>query len=420
MNQTNIKSEKMKLGKHENLLVKITENYVKHFPEYSFEFHFDNQSVTVGNREKIVLVEFTNSENTLKRAFIYGSIGLGEAYCEGLIRVADKDYKEFLFILIRTLLNKKVLLSLSPLTMAKLLKSYLKGSYYRKETQTENINSHYSLSDWFQNDDDSNQFYLYWLNSKYVQYTCAKWDPETKTLEDAQINKFEFYAKRLGMNENSRGKKLLDLGCGWGGAMFYYAEKYGVVCTGITLSTAQGKYIKDESEKRSMQDQVRVIIENAHNMSGSYDYIISIGMLEHIDDYGDLYKKAAQCLNKGGSALFHAMHQNKLIYKPDPFLLKYIFPGGGLPNIKKNIKIFKKYFNFVEENELPKMSYPKTLDAWYENFCNNEDNIRTLLREKSTVKDIEFAIKMFKHYLMLAYCGLAEDQILANILLRND
>jgi len=202
--------------------------------------------------------------------------------------------------------------------------------------------------------------------------------------------------------------------------MFYIAEHFGVICTGLTLSTAQAEYISKESKARKMENLVHVELKNAHDMEGEFDYVASIGILEHISDYDDLFEKTAHVLKKDGLALFHAMFHTEMYYKTDPFLLKYIFPGGATPNRDKSIRTFKKYFKQVDQNELPYMSYPKTLQCWFKTFCKNETNIRKLLLEKGKCEDVDKAIKIFKHYLMLAYCGLSlQDSLVLNFLLKN-
>ena len=410
-----------KLSKFEKIFIKMVKIYVRVNSEHSFKFIFGNlEYPQIGNSKNIVNVKFTDSHNVFRRIFAEGSLGLGEAYCEGKIDVKDSDYKHFIMILTKTISDKKLLLKLSPLDIYYILKARLSNSFFKRKNQNENINSHYSLDDWFEDENDSNQFYLYWLNSPYIQYSCAKWDSNVKTLKEAQINKFEFYAKRLGIDENSKNKTLLDLGCGWGGFMFYLSEKYGLKSTGLTLSSAQVEYIKKEIKKRGLEKNVNVKHQNIHHMKGEWDYIVSVGVLEHIDDYDNLYKKTAACLSKTGRALFHSMFHTGFIYKPDSFLTKYIFPGGGTPNLKKNLKVFKKYFSHVDRNDLPNLSYPKTLSCWFDNFCTNADKIKKLLKEKSKCEDVEYAIRIFKHYLTLAYCGLSNSSgTVSNVLVYN-
>ena len=198
------------------------------------------------------------------------------------------------------------------------------------------------------------------------------------------------------------------------------AENYGIKCKGVTLSTAQAKYIKAEIKKRNLEKLVSVEIDDIHNIKGKYDYVISIGVMEHIKDYDHLYKTISGILNKNGSALMHSIFHREMFYKSDPFLLKYIFPGGATPEIKKNLRIFRRYFKKVDRNDLPAYSYPKTLECRYNNFCKNEEGIRKLLAEKSKVKNIDFSIRVFKHYLMLAHCGLSNKfGLVANILVKN-
>jgi cyclopropane-fatty-acyl-phospholipid synthase len=237
-------------------------------------------------------------------------------------------------------------------------------------------------------------------------YSCGKWDSETKTLEESETNKLELYAKRMGIDARSRGNTLLDLGCGWGGVLFFMAERFGIRSKGLTLSRAQHRYITREIARRQLHDLVSVELRDVHDMEGTYDHIISIGMLEHITDFDDLYKKIAGALNPGGQALMHSIYSESWFYKADRWFMKYIFPYGACPNFSSNMKCFRKYFNVVEPNKMPHLSYPKTLDAWFANFCKAEPQIRELLQQKSTVKDVDFAVRTFKHYLAIASVSL--------------
>lgn len=411
----------MSANKFEKIFIRLVTAYVKKYPEHSFNIFLDNKDgFFVGASTEVIKVEIKNSERVLQRIFTEGSLGLGESYCEGLIIVDDRFYKYFFFIFFRAAYDKKFLLSLYIGDIFVILKARFNQKFFEKNNRSENINAHYSLSDWFENKKDANSFYLLWLNSKYIQYSCGKWDEDTKTLEEAQLNKLFFYAKRLGIDKNSSNKTLVDLGCGWGGCMFFMAENFNVKCHGITLSVAQADYINEEIKKRSLENLVSVEVGDIHNVSGGFDYVISVGVMEHIKDYDHLYKKIASILNKNGSALIHSIFHRAKSYKPDSFLLKYIFPGGSTPQIKQNLKIFKKYFKYVNRNNLPFGSYSKTLDCWYANFCKNESEIRKLLTEKSRVEDIDFSIRVFKHYLTLASCGLSDSRnLVANILVKN-
>jgi cyclopropane-fatty-acyl-phospholipid synthase len=196
------------------------------------------------------------------------------------------------------------------------------------------------------------------------------------------------------------------------------AERFGVRAKGLTLSTAQHRYITQEIRRRNLQDLVTVELRNVHNLEGTYDYIISIGMLEHITDFDDLYRKTASALNPGGQALMHSIYSESWFYKADQWFLKYIFPYGACPNFSSNMRCFRKYFNVVEPKKMPYLSYPKTLDAWFANFCKAEPQIRELLQQKSKVKDVDFAIRTFKHYLAIASASLTFSGFVGHTLVK--
>lgn len=397
----------------------MAEAYVEQYrPNCSFKFFFDGlEHPRIGTSKKVVKAVFKSSQEVFERIFTESSLGLGGCYCKGQIQVRDEDYKAFLSIFVSAACDNKIIKSLSWPDAFRLLRARSKHVFFTSKSARKDLNSHYSLNTWFSNEDDANKFYLYWLDPKYVQYTCAIWYKDTKTLEEAQRNKFELYAKALGINKNSKGKKLLDLGCGWGGPMFYLSQKYGVVCEGINLSTAQAKYVNDEGKRRKLPVTCKNI--SAHDISGQYDYILSIGMLEHIKDYDDLFQKSSKCLKPDGKALFHAVYNYNRFDKTDTFLSKYIFPGAKTPNFAQTMQRLKRYFKHIEEHPLPPGSYSKTLDCWYRVFCKEEKNIRHLLKTKGKCEDVDYAIRTFKHYLVMCSIGHALTNYMHYFVLSN-
>ncbi len=407
------------LTREQKTFLKVAHAYVEEErPDMSFRFSFDGEpQPVIGGGSRIVDVKFHNAERLFQRIFLEGNMGLGEGYSEGLIEVQDTDYKEFLCICVYAT-SPRILRHLSIFDMIAAVRARA-GGYFTKPRQHATMDNHYSLSDWFDRDDDSNAFFHYWLDRDHRMYSCGKWDPETKTLEESETNKLELYAKRMGIDERSRGKTLLDLGCGWGGALFFMAEKFGIRAKGLTLSSAQHRYISQEIQRRQVHDRVSVELRNVHDMEGRYDYIMSMGMLEHISDFDDLYEKTARALNPGGQALMHSIYSESWFYKADRWFMKYIFPYGACPNFSSNMKCFRRYFNVVEPNKMPYLSYPKTLDAWFANFCRAEPQIRELLRKSSKVKDVDFAIRTFKHYLAIASVSLTFSGFVGHTLVKD-
>ena len=187
------------------IFLRICRAYTAVYPECSFAISFDgNPQPMIGNGQRIIPVNIRNAEKTFQRIFEEGSMGLGESYCEGNIEVADIDYKHFVFIFVRVPKNWKVLWKLPFLDIIRIYRATHGKPTANRGTQSANINSHYSLSDWFEDEKDSNDFYLQWLATPYVQYSCGKWDAETKILEEAQENKLAFYAKRLGLDNDGQ------------------------------------------------------------------------------------------------------------------------------------------------------------------------------------------------------------------------
>jgi cyclopropane-fatty-acyl-phospholipid synthase len=405
------------LTREQKIFIKITQAYVAAYPQIGFQFYFDEvEQPVIGNGSKVVKTRFVKADYLFKRIFREGNMGLGEGYSEGLIQTKDEDYKELLLVFVSAT-SLTILRQLSLLDIVAIVRARAAG-YFGKVAQNTDINSHYSLSEWFDDEADSNKFFFYWLTDDYHLYSCGKWDDGVKTLNEAQLNKLQFYAQRLNISQASRGKTLLDLGCGWGGVLFFMAEHYGVRCKGLTLSTAQFQYISQEIVRRNLQDLVSVELKNVYEMSGKYDYIISIGMLEHINRYDDLYSKMTRSLNPEGQALLHSIYTERIYYRTDPWLLKYIFPYGASPHFSTNMRRYRKYFGYVDTVKMPPLSYPKTLDCWFADFCKNEDKIRILLHN-SKVKDVDFAVRTFKHYLAVASASLTKSGFVANTLLKN-
>lgn len=320
--------------------IRLVRSYVTINPQYSFEINLDGFIVQIGESDKVIPVFIQRSEEVFQRIFTEGSLGLGESYCEGLIEVKDQYYRYFVDIFVRVTYDLRLLLKLKPADIFLILKAKFNRTFSDRLDRSENINAHYSLSDWFEQDEDANAFYLQWLDARYIQYSCGKWDQGIRTLQEAQENKLYFYAQRLQIKSNDPGI-LADLGCGWGGCLFYMAEKFGIRCHGITLSTAQASYIKDEAIKRHLEHLVTVEVGDILLAQGRYDYVISIGVMEHISDYDFMYRRLAQILKPGGRALIHSIFHSEWFYKVDPFLSKFIFPGGSTPEIRSNLNIFK-------------------------------------------------------------------------------
>lgn len=196
---------------------------------------------------------------------------------------------------------------------------------------------------------------------KRLNYTCGYWKNAT-TLDEAQEAKLELICKKIGLRP---GMHVLDLGCGWGGFAQYAAEKYGVSVLGVTVSKEQVKL----GMERCQGLPVELRLQDYRQVSGTYDAVISIGLMEHVGyrNYRTYMEVTDRCLKKGGIAFVHTIGGNVSGTGGDPWTEKYIFPNGMLPSIAQLATAMEGLF-VVEDWHNIGPHYDKTLLAWHANF----------------------------------------------------
>lgn len=272
---------------------------------------------------------------------------LGEAYMNGDIEIDGS---------IQTLIASAYRKKDSFLTHNSFLKHLPKISHSEKNSEKD-IQKHYDIG---------NDFYKLWLDDT-MTYSCAYFEKESDTLKQAQLNKVRYILRKLATNP---GRKLLDIGSGWGTLLFMAAEEFGLDATGITLSQEQYNYTQSQIKERHLENQVHVILEDYREVSGQYDYVTSVGMFEHVGkkNLGLYFKKVQEFLAPGGQALIHGITGQHEGAGVDPFINQYIFPGGYIPNVAENIKhIMDAQLQFSDIESL-RRHYQKTLEIWYQNY----------------------------------------------------
>lgn len=300
-----------------------------------------------------------------------GSLGFGESYMEGWWDAPALD--ECFHKILSADLDQKVKSSWAMrwnYLKAKLFNMQEKGS--RSKTV---IEQHYELGD---------DLYEYMLGET-LAYTCAYWKG-TQTLDEAQREKFDLIAKKMNLQP---GMKVLDLGCGWGGFSAHIAKNYGVEVVAVNLSSKQCEYAK----KLGKDLPVEVRNQDYRDVQGSFDRIISIGLMEHVGqkNYRGFMELIHRCLKDDGLALVHTIGRNTTGYVADPWISRYIFPHGHLPSIKQIGEAMEGLFVMEDWHNL-NVNYDKTLVAWFENFDQNWDKI------KANYPDPFY--KMWKYYLL--------------------
>lgn len=183
-----------------------------------------------------------------------------------------------------------------------------------KNESKEDIHSHYDIG---------NDFYKEWLGPS-MTYSAAYWPKDGMTLEEAQMAKVHHILDKL---HSEPGKKLLDIGSGWGTLIITAAQEYGLETYGVTLSEEQYAFTNQRIQELGLQDKVHVMLRDYRDVDMTFDYITSVGMFEHVgkENLGEYFKDVANYLVPNGRALIHGITGQHYGAGVDPFIQKYIF-----------------------------------------------------------------------------------------------
>ena len=216
---------------------------------------------------------------------------------------------------------------------------------------------------------------------KNMQYSCAIWKDDTKTLEEAQINKLNHIIKKLKIK---KGDKILDIGCGFGTAAAYIAKQTGCEVTGITLSKNQLDYALQNAKELNLDNQINFELKDYREMGGKFDKCYSIGMFEHcsLKYYNTFFKKTYDLLKKNGTFLLHTIGVVGPPSAPSRWINSRIFPGGRCPSYSQIIKPIEKSGFIVNDCETLIRHYDLTLEAWRERFLAKRTEMKDLFDEK--------------------------------------
>jgi cyclopropane-fatty-acyl-phospholipid synthase len=177
---------------------------------------------------------------------------------------------------------------------------------------------------------------------------------------------------------------VLDIGSGWGGLALYLARECGVSVTGLTLSREQLDVAQRRAKEAGLADQVRFELCDYRVHQGSYDRIVSVGMFEHVGvpHYPDFFTKVKELLTEDGVALLHSIGRMDGPYVTNPWLRKYIFPGGYSPALSEVVPVVERAKLWITDIEILRLHYAETLKAWRQRFNANRERIRTLYDER--------------------------------------
>lgn len=243
--------------------------------------------------------------------------------------------------------------------------------------------------------DIGNDLYSAMLD-KNMAYTCGYWR-DADNLDDAQEAKLDLVCRKIGLKE---GMKVLDLGCGWGSFAKFAAERYGARVTGVTVSKEQVEL----GRERCAGLPVEIKLQDYREVTGTYDAVISIGIMEHVGvkNYRTYMKLAESCLAKDGVVFIHTIGGNRSRKATEPWIHKYIFPNAVLPTLAQlgtateGIFVFEDLHNFGPD-------YDRTLMSWDENFRAAWPTLKQSYDERF--------YRMWRYYLCQSAAGFRSRQL---------
>ena len=261
------------------------------------------------------------------------------------------------------------------------------------ESAKRNVAHHYDL--------DAGLFELFLDADR--QYSCAYFETPGQSLEDAQTAKKRHIAAKLLLEP---GLSVLDIGSGWGGLALYLAQSAGVRVTGITLSEKQLAIARRRASEQRLDGSIDFRLADYRRVDETFDRIVSVGMFEHVGrrSYPAFFAKASALLKReSGVMLLHSIGRTKPALMNQPFVDKYIFPGGYIPALSEVLPAAERAGLLVKDLEILPMHYAWTLRAWRERFMANRDKAAALY-------DKRFC-RMWEFYLATSEAAFRHDRL---------
>jgi len=303
-----------------------------------------------------------------RRVLLDPELALGEIYVEGDFIVENGTIADALAILMD---QPQVLPGWAkPQWGLRYLARRLR-QFNRRGRARNNVAHHYDLD---------GRLYSLFLDSD-KQYSCAYFEEPGMTLDDAQLAKKRHIAAKLLVRPRDR---VLDIGSGWGGLGLYLAGTAGANVTGVTLSTEQLQVSNARAVERDLAGSAKFLLEDYRDIPGPFDRIVSVGMFEHVgvDFYDTYFKRCAELLTDNGIMLLHSIGRSEGPDVTNPWIAKYIFPGGYIPALSEVLPSIERAGLLVCDIEILRLHYAETLKAWRERFMARREEAIQLYDER--------------------------------------
>lgn len=344
------------------LMEKELVKFMGKFNSCPFSMVLNGEQYLIGEGAPEFTVAF-RKEPEIKELLTSTSIALGESYMDGDLEIRGDLYET-------------LDLFMGQMGKFSVDRKKLKGIMFpssSKQNQKKEISFHYDIG---------NEFYRLWLDET-MSYSCAYFKDEKDSLYEAQCNKVERILEKLNLEE---GMSLCDIGCGWGFLLIRAAKKYKVHGVGITLSTEQAEKFKERIREEKLEDYLSVELMDYRDLPKTgmkFDRAVSVGMLEHVgrENYRIYMECVKDILEPGGLFLLHYI--SALQEHPgDPWVKKYIFPGGVIPSLREIMEIAGDMRFFTLDVESLRRHYSRTLLLWNENFQKHRKEVTEMFDER--------------------------------------
>ena len=316
----------------------------------------------------------------LREVLFDPELKLGEAYMDGTLVLDEGTVADLLHVLCQN--DAEAERWGRPLYLLRYLNRRWQQRNPKPKAQR-NVAHHYDLDE---------RLYSLFLDADR-QYSCGYFESSHQSLDDAQLAKKRHLAAKLLVQ---RGQRVLDIGCGWGGLALYLAEFCGARVTGITLSKEQHALAQQRAADKSLSGQIDFKLEDYREVDGPFDRIVSVGMFEHVglNLYQTFFRKCADLLSDDGVFLLHSIGRSEGPGITNPFVAKYIFPGGYIPALSEVLPYIERGGLLVTDIEILRLHYAETVRAWRERFLAHQ-------KEVERIYDPRF-VRMWEFYLAAA------------------
>jgi cyclopropane-fatty-acyl-phospholipid synthase len=295
-------------------------------------------------------------------------LALGEAYMHGRLQMVDGGIYDFLELILSNLESEPLPSWTKSFNAARYLLRRLR-QFNPSGRARRNVAHHYDID---------GAIYDLFLDSDR-QYSCGYFT-EGADLEEAQLAKKRHLAAKLAIEP---GQRVLDIGSGWGGLGLYLAKAAHCDVTGVTLSSEQLKVSRERAAKEGLNRAVHFEFKDYRKVEGRFDRIVSVGMFEHVgvNHYGAYFRKLRNLLSDDGVALIHTIGRAEPPTATNPFIAKYIFPGGYIPALSEMVASIERSGLVITDLEILRLHYAETLRAWRERFVANWDKAAAIQDE---------------------------------------